>query len=120
MISILDKFGKDGLQISILETKISTFATKQIDVAMIGMDAYCTTCRLKWAKLLSILMTDLAYQVKKEARLETNLRTIVLAKYHDLLNVFSRKDLDTLLFYQKYDHEIILEKKQKHGQDPVY
>lgn len=36
-------------------------------------------------------MRDLEYQVKKEARPKTDLTTIVLAKYHDVLDSFSKK-----------------------------
>ena len=34
--------------------------------------------------------------------------------------MFSKKDLDTHLFYQKYNYKIILEKEQKHGHVILY
>ena len=43
------------------------------------------------------------------AKPETNPRSIVPEKYHDFLDVFSKKDSDMLFLYQKYDHKIILE-----------
>ncbi len=38
MISTLDKSRKDGLPILILEIEVSTLATKQINMAIIGAD----------------------------------------------------------------------------------
>lgn len=40
---------------------------------------------------------------------ETNLNSIILEKYYDLLNIFLKKDLVTLLSHQKCDYKIILE-----------
>lgn len=99
MINTLDKSGKDGLLISILETEVSTLATQQIDVAMIGAKAYCVAHRLKKAQVLALSIKDLEYQVKKEARPETDPKTVISAKYYDLLDIFSKKDLNILLSY---------------------
>lgn len=65
-------------------------------------------------------MRDLEYKEEKEARRETNLRTVVTLEYHDLVNIFSKKDSDTLFLYQKYDHKIILEEKQKYDHTSFY
>ena len=40
VISILDNSKKESLLISILETKISTLNIKEVDIAMMDMDAY--------------------------------------------------------------------------------
>ena len=76
---------------------------------MIGADAYRTACKLKGAQVFAVSIRDLEYQAEKEAKPETNLRSIVPEEYHDLLDVFSKKDFDTLPPHQKYDHKIILE-----------
>lgn len=76
---------------------------------MIGIDDYCAACRLKEAQVFAISMKNLEYQVEKEARPETNPRSIVLEKYNNFLNIFSKKISDTFLSYQKYHHKIILE-----------
>ncbi len=65
-------------------------------------------------------MRDLEYQTEKEARPETNPRTIVPAEYYDHLNVFSKNNSDTLLPHRKYNHTIILEEEQKYGHTPLY
>ena len=98
--------------------------TKEVEVVMIGADAYYVACRLKEAQVFAVSMTDLEYQVEKEAKPKTNPRTIILAEYHDLLDVFldifSKKNSDTLPLHQKYNHKIILEKEQKHNYAPLY
>ena len=60
-------------------------------------------------------MRDLEYQAKKEAKLETDPKTVIPVEYYDLLDIFFKKNLDTLPPHQMYDHKIILEKEQKHG-----
>ncbi len=97
-----------------------TLGTKKVDVAMIGADVYRAACSLKGAQVFAVFMRDLEYQAEKEAKLETNPRTIVPAEYHDLLDVFFKKNSDTLPPHRKYDHKIILEEKQKHGHVPLY
>lgn len=46
-ISILDNSGKENLPISIPETKVSTLNTKKVNIAMIDVNTYWTTCKLK-------------------------------------------------------------------------
>ena len=58
-------------------------------------------------------MKDLEYQAEKEARPETNLRSVVLEEYHNLLDVFSKKNSNTLLPHREYNHKTILKKQQK-------
>ncbi len=65
-------------------------------------------------------MRDLEYQAEKETKPETDPRTVVPEEYHDLLDVFSKKNSDTLPPHQKYDHKIILKEEQKHGHAPFY
>ncbi len=95
-------------------------STKKVDVAMIGADTYRTACKLKEAQVFAVSMRDLEYQAENEARPETDPRNVVPEEYHDLLDVFFKKDSDTLPLYRKYDHKIILEEKQKHGYAPLY
>lgn len=44
------------------------------------------------------------------ARPKLNLKNIILGKYHNFLDIFSKKNSDTLFLYQKYDSKIIPEK----------
>lgn len=45
--------------------------------------------------------------------METDLKIVILEKYHNFFNIFSNKDFNTLFSYQKYNYKIILEIKQK-------
>ena len=65
-------------------------------------------------------MRDLEYQAEKEAKPETDPKTVIPAKYHNRLDVFFKKNSDTLPLRQKYDHKIILEEEQKYGHIPLY
>ena len=117
VISLLDNSVKKDLPIP---SQTSTLGTKKIDVAMIDVDAYYAACRLKEAQVFAVSMRNLEYQAEKEAKSETELRTVVPAEYHDLLDIFSKKNSDTLPPHQKYDHKIILEEEQKHSHAPLY
>lgn len=61
IISILYKFRKNGLLILTLDIEIFTFITKLINVAIIGADVYCTTCKLKSAQVFAISMKNPEY-----------------------------------------------------------
>ena len=87
---------------------------------MIGADVYCAVCKLKGAQVLAISMRDLEYQVEKKVKPETNPRSVLSEEYHNLLDVFSEKDSDTLSSHRKYDHKIILEERQRPGHSPLY
>ena len=65
-------------------------------------------------------MRNLEFQTKKEVRSETNPKTFILKEYYNFVDVFSKKDLDTLFSYQKYDHKIILEDKHKYNHAFLY
>ena len=56
-------------------------------------------------------MRDIQYQAEKKARAETDPKSIVSTEYHDFLDVFSKKNSDTLPLHQKYDHKIYLKKE---------
>ena len=111
---------KKELPVPISATKESDSKAKDIDIAMIGADAYRAACRLKKAQVFAVSMRDIQYQAEKEARAETNPTSVVTQEYHDFLDVFSKKDSDTLPPHQKYDHKIHLEEEQKPGHAPLY
>ena len=56
-------------------------------------------------------MRDLEYQLEKKARPETDPKTLLLKEYQDFLDVFSKKDSDTLPLYQKYNYKIVLKEE---------
>ena len=78
---------------------------------MIGVDAYCIACRLKRAQMFAVSMKDILYQAEKEAKAKTNPKSVVPQKYHDFLDVFSKKNSNTFPPHQKYDYKIHLEEK---------
>ena len=95
-ISSLGSFDKKELPVPIPATKTSEPKTKDIDIAMIGADAYRTACRLKGAQVFAVSMKDIQYQAEKEARAETNPKSVVPQEYYDFLDVYSKKDSGTL------------------------
>ena len=99
IISSLDSLEKKELPIPILVTVKLNRKAKDIDIAIIGTDTYRAACRLKGAQVFAISMRNIQYQTEKEARAETNSKSVVLQEYHDFLDVFSKKDLDTLPLY---------------------
>ena len=119
-INSLESSDKKELPVSIPTTKTSKPKAKDIDIAMIGADAYRAACHLKGAQVFAVSMRDIQYQAEKEARAETDPKSVVPQEYHNFLDVFSKKDSDTLPPYQKYDHKIHLEEEQKPGHAPLY
>ena len=111
-INSLESSDKKELPVPIPITKTSEPKAKDIDIGMIGADVYCTVCHLKRAQVFVVSMRDIQYQAEKEVRAETDLKSIVPQEYHDFLDVFSKKDLDTLLLHQEYDYKIYLEEEQ--------
>ena len=60
-------------------------------------------------------MRDIQYQAEKEAKAKPNPTSIIPQENHNFLDVFSKKDSDTLPPYQNYNHKIHLEEEQKPG-----
>ena len=95
-ISSLDSSDKKKLPVPILAIKELDPKAKNIDIAMIGADVYHAACCLKGAKVFALSMRDIQYQAQKEARTETNPTDIITQNYHNFLDVFLKKNLDTL------------------------
>lgn len=77
---------------------------------MIDANTYCKICKLKKTQVFVAFMKNLEYQADKEVGSKIDLKSVMLKKYYDFLDVFSQKILDILSLYQKYNHEIIFEK----------
>lgn len=99
------------MSVSIPAIKKSLSKTQNINIVIIGVNIYCVACCLKRAQIFVISIKNIQYQVKKEVRAEINLKRVVSKKYHNFLNIFLKKYLDTFPLYQKYDHKIYLQKK---------
>lgn len=87
---------------------------------MINVDVYRVAYKLKKAQVFAVSMRDLEYQAKKKAKPEIDLKNIIQKDYHDLLDLFIKKNSDIFLPYQKYNYKIILDKEQKHNHTPFY
>lgn len=88
---------------------------------MRNQDAYHAICKLKKTQIFCFIHERSAILSKKKAKPETNPKSIVLKEYHDLLNVFYKKNSDTfLVLYQKYNYKVILKKEHMHGYDLFY
>ena len=101
-MSNLERSDKKELSVPIPAIKISEPKAKDIDIAIIGANIYCIAQCFKRAQIFALLIKNIQYQAKKEARAEINPKSVVLQKYYNFHNVFSKKDLDTLLPYLKY------------------
>ncbi len=110
-INSLDSSDKKELSVSLVAIKTLEPKAKDINIAIIGADAYRAACRLKGAQVFAISMRDIQYQAETKARAETNTKSIVPQEYHDFLDIFSKKDSDTLLPHRQYNHKIHLEEQ---------
>ena len=95
------------IQLSLIPLKKQlTSSTKDVNIAMISVNAYGVVCCLKITQVFTVSLRDLQYQAKKETKAKTYLKSVVPKKYYNFVNVFSNKNLDTLSFHWKYDHKI--------------
>lgn len=99
--NILDYSKEEGLPILTPKAKISIFAIKEMNIAIIGTDAYRTACKLKDAQVFAVSIRDLEYQAEKETIPETGQKKVVPEEYYDLLNIFFKKNSDTVPPYRK-------------------
>jgi sugar-specific transcriptional regulator TrmB len=66
-------------------------------------------------------MKNLNIQLKKQESKEVNdSKSIMFAKYHDFLNVFSKKKVDVLSSHRKHDHRIKLKEEKTHEYASLY
>lgn len=74
VISFFDNSNIKGLPIL---TQASTFDTKEVNIAMISVNAYCLAWKLKEALVFAVSIKDLKYQTKKVARPKIDLKSII-------------------------------------------
>ena len=111
IISSLESSNKKELPVPIPVIKKSERKVENIDIAMISANVYHAACHLKRVQVFAISVRNIQYQAEKKTRAKTDPKSVILQEYHDFLNVFSKKDLDTFPPHQKYDHKIYLEKE---------
>lgn len=98
-IGSLNSSDKKKLPVSMPATKNSEPKAENIDIAMICTNTYCAACHWKEAQIFALSMRDIQYQAGKKARAETNPKNIILQEYHNFLDIFSKKDSETLSLY---------------------
>ena len=90
--------------------------TKPINLAFIERASFTYLAKQKDVEIFAISMKDIEYQFEKATKTLTNLKTVILKKYHKFLDVFLKKASDTLSKHSKYDHRIrFLESYKDHG-----
>ena len=77
IISSLKNSDKKELPVPILATKTLKPKAKNINIAIIDMNAYFIACCLKKTQVFAILMKDIQYQAEKKARAETNSKSVI-------------------------------------------
>ena len=84
---------------------------KPLNLALIGAAPFIWLAKLKSehkTEIIAISMQDIEYQLNKVTKPLTDPKTVVLAKYYDYLDVFSKDAFNTLRSYGKYNHTIEL------------
>jgi hypothetical protein len=94
-----------------------------IEIHSIAAAPFNTLSRQKDVKIFAVFMKDLKIQLKKQdSSTVTDPKSVVFSKYHDFLNVFSKKKADILPSHRKHDHRIELkaDKEEEHDYAPLY
>lgn len=84
--------------ILILKIKVLILAIKRINITIIDANIYYIVYKLKRFPVFIIFIKDLLS--KKKIRLRINQRNIISKEYHNLLNLFFKKNLNTFFLYQ--------------------
>lgn len=66
---------------------------------MIEAKAYYVVYYVKKVQVFVISLKNFQYQAEKEVKIVTDLKSIILKKYHDFLNIFLKENLNTFLTY---------------------
>ena len=64
-------------------------------------------------KAIVVSTNDINFQMNKTDKTLTDPKTVISGEYYDFFDVFSKKALNTVAEYSKYDHRIRLLKKYK-------
>lgn len=87
------------MPVPIRAIKRSSPKAQDIDIAMISADTYCVTWCLNGDQVFAVSIKDIQYQAEKEARAETNPKSVMSKKYYNFPDVFLKKISDTLFLH---------------------
>jgi hypothetical protein len=103
-------------------SKIDFIETNSVlEIYFIVAASFNTLSRQKNVQIFAVFMKDLNIQLKKQkSKKVIDLKSIISAKYHDFLNVFSKKKADVLSSHRKHDHRIELKEEKIHEYVSLY
>jgi hypothetical protein len=81
------------------------------DIAIIGAAVYTFLAKRSENHLFTAFIEDIEKTLKLKQYIDP--LTVLLTKYHEFADVFSRKNADTLPPYRSYDHRIELKEDSK-------
>jgi hypothetical protein len=89
----------------------STDEESTIKIHSITVVSFNILSRQKDVKIFVVFIKNLEIQLKKQDNNKViDSKSVMSSKYHDFLNVFSKKKADILSSHRKHDHRIKLEK----------
>ena len=106
---------KDETKAKSEKSSVEQAGSKPLDLAFIGGAPFMHLAKSKKqkAEIFAISMQNIEYQLNKKTKPPTDPKTVVPAKYHDFLDVFSKDISDTLRPHGKYNHKIELLKDKE-------
>ncbi len=85
-----------------------------IKIHSIAIVSFNTLFRQKNVEIFVVFMKNLKIQLKKQnSSIVIDLKSVMLSKYHDFLNVFFKEKVDILSSHRKHNHRIKLEKNHE-------
>lgn len=92
-----------------------------IDVCLIGAEPFYSLAKCQDHEILQVSMRDIFQEQEKRIVEEADPRKLLPNEYHEFLNVFSKKEADTLPVHRKdSDHHITLEGPLPDGGNRMY
>lgn len=65
---------------------------------MISTNIYYLACILKQTQIFALLIKNLEYQAEKKAKIEIDLKIIILEEFHNFFDLFLIKKFDIFFF----------------------
>ncbi len=82
-----------------------------IEIHLITIVSFNTLSRQRNVEIFAVSMKNLKIQLKKQdSNTIIDSKSVILLKYHDFLNVFSKEKANILSLHRKHNHRIKFEK----------
>lgn len=79
-------------------------ASKKVDICMIGAAPFNVLSKRRNCRVFAVSLHEIEEALKEKEEIDP--RLIVPPEYHDLIDVFSKKDAKKLPLYRPYDHTV--------------